>query len=453
MAKKETFNITSDKTLPLGSAWRISSQSVGQRPFLGVGPGTFAYSFTAFKGLELNSDDLWNLRFDLAGNEYLTVLSSLGIIGIITLILVLAMFLRSLLMFNMRADAVKSNPTSIFLLGSLVTLGVGIFFQDTTASIWVFFVLLAAVTFSYLKDWGVKNVDEMDVKFVALNAGAVQFTSPNDRNRDSSLGTAFTIVGVVAFLSILYFGVPSYRAEMAYQEALRASAKDQAANTHDKLIIARNLNPNRDTYRRSLVVLDRLLATNLSRKEKKSDQDNSNIAGLVNEAITEGIRITGYQGKGLNSFTIDAKAGSAPLNVANWEALSGVYSSLDLEGDLKAQNAANAINVAQQAVALDPKNPILIENLCNILLKNNLLDNAIQAYDQATRVRPNYASAHYNLANALRQKGDNPARVVLELQTTQALLPSDSPDKDRIESELKDALKKRDEATSSAKKN
>lgn len=452
MAKKETFNIASDKTLPLGSAWRISTQSIGQRPFLGVGPGTFAYSFTAFKGLELNSDQLWNLRFDLAGNEYLTLLSSLGIIGIITFVLILAMFLRSLLMFSARAEAVKSNPTSIFLLGSLVALIVGLFFQDSTASIWVFLVLLAAVAFSYLKEWGVRNVEETDVKFVAINAGAVQFVSPNDRNRDASLGTGFTIIGVVATLTLLYFGVPAYRAEMVYQKALRASAANKAAETHDNLVIARDLNPYRDTYRRSIVVLDRLLATNLSRKEGKTADDNKNIAGLVNEAIQEGVRITGYQGRGLNSYTIDAKAGSSPLNVANWEALSGIYSSLDLTGDLKTQNAANEINVARQAVALDPRNPILIENLGNILLKNNLLDNAIQAYDQATQVRPNYASAHYNLANAFRQKGDNPQRVVLELEATQILLPKDSPDKDRIEKELKEAIAKRDQATSAATK-
>ena len=138
------------------------------------------------------------------------------------------------------------------------------------------------------------------------------------------------------------------------------------------------------------------------------------------------------------------------MNVANWEALSGVLSSLDLTGDLKNKNAADAINVAQQAVALDPKNPLLLEALGNILLKNNLVDNAIQSYEQAINVRPKYASAHYNLATALRQKGDNPARVVFELQNTNTLLPEDSPDKARIEKELQEAQKKLDEATSAA---
>ncbi len=452
LAKKQTFEVTSDKTLPLGSAWRISTQSIGQRPFLGVGPGTFAYSFTAFKGQELNSNDFWNLRFDLAGSEYLTILSTLGIIGILTFGLVLIAISRNLINFNARSQAVKSNPISIYLLGSLVALIVGIFFQDTTASIWVFFALLAAIIYTYLKDWGAQDVQEVDVKFVALTAGGVQFVSPNERNADSSLGTLFTIAGVVLFLSLLYFGVPAYRAEMAYQKALLASAANKAAETHDNLVVARNLNPNRDTYRRSLVVLDRVLATNLSRKDKKTDQDNNNIAGLVNEALQEGTIITGYQGRGLNSFTVDSsKPGSSPLNVANWEALSGVLSSLDLQGDLKDKNAADAINVARQAVALDPKNPILLESLGNILLKNNLLDNAIQAYDQATQVRPEYASAHYNLAIAYRQKGDNPARVVFELDTTDKLLPSDSPDKSRVEQELAAAQKKLNEATAAAK--
>lgn len=451
MAKDQAVDVTPDRTLPLGSAWQIATASIGQRPFLGVGPGTFAYSFTAFKGQELNADNYWNLRFDLAGNEYLTILSTLGIIGIVAFVLVLAFFMRSLLIFNYQAQTIKDNPMSIFLFASLVIFVAGIFFQDTTASIWVFLILLAAVTYSYLKDWGVKNVNEVDVKLVALNAGGVQFVSPNDRNRDSSIGTVLSIIGVVAFLSFLYFGLPTYQAEMAYQKALVASSKDKAADTRSELLKAISKNPNRDAYGRSLAVLDRVLATNLSRKENKTDQDNKNIAGLVNESIQQGIRITGYQGRGLNQFEIRKQAGTSPLNVANWEALSGVLNSLELEGDLKTRNAADAINVAQQAVALDPKNPVLLENLGNILIKNNLVDNAIQAYEQATRVRPKYASAHYNLANALKQKGDNPARVVFELEATIATLPDNSPDKARIESELDAAKKTRDEATSSSK--
>jgi tetratricopeptide (TPR) repeat protein len=451
LAKDEAFNVTADRALPLSSAWKISTQSVGQRPFLGVGPGTFAYSYTAFKGQELNSDEFWNLRFDLSGNEYLTVLSTLGIVGLITFVLILALLARSLLTFAYRSEIVKENATAVFLLGSFLAFVVGIFFQDTTASIWVFFALFAALVFTYFRDAGVRNVEQMDVKFVALTSGGLQFVEPSDRaNRDSTIGTVITIIGVVALLAVLAFGYPGYQAEVNYQKALVASSKDQAADTRNELLAAINKNPNRDTYRRSLVVLDRVLATNLSRKEDKNEQDNRNIAGLVNESIEQGVRITGYQGRGLNNFSIRKDAGTSPLNVANWEALSGVLNSLELEGELKQRNAADAINVAQQAVALDPRNPVLLESLGSILMKNNLVDNAIQSYEQAIRVRPAYASAHYNLATALRQKGDNPQRVVFELESTLTLLPEDSPDRERVTAELEEAKKKRDEATSSA---
>lgn len=447
------FNVSADKTLPLPSSWQITTQSIGKRPFLGVGPGTFAYSYTAFKGPELNSDSFWNLRFDLAGNEYLTLLSTLGIVGILTFVLILVLLARSLLTFSYRSEIVRDNPTAVFLLGSFLAFVVGIFFQDTTASIWVLFVLLTALVFTYLRDAGVRSVQEVDVKFVALTSGGLQFAPPSERsNRDSTIGTVVTIAAVTAFLAVLAFGYPGYQAETAYQKALVASSKDKAADTHTQLEEAIKKNPNRDTYRRSLVVLNRVLATNLSRKEDKSDQDNRNIAGLVNQSIEQGVRITGYQGKGLNNFTIRRDAGTSPLNVANWEALSGILNSLELEGELKQRNAADAINVAQQAVALDPRNPILNESLGNILMKYNLVDNAIQAYEQAVRVRPAYASAHYNLAVALRQKGDNPQRVVFELESTLALLPEDSPDREKVTQELEAAKKKRDEATSSTPK-
>ncbi len=448
----KTFNVQADKTLPLASAWKVSTGSIGQRPFLGVGPGTYAYSYTAFKGSELNSDDFWNLRFDLAGNEYLTTLSTVGIIGLLTFALVLVLMGRSLLTFNYRSHSLVDNPTAPFLLGSFTIFIAGIFFQDTTTAIWVFFVLLAAMTFAYMRDWGVKGIDQVDVRFVALQSGGLQFAEPNERGRDSTIGTIVTIVGVIAFLALLAFGYPTYQAEMAYQKALTASTKDKAADTRDKLLEAIAKNPSRDTYRRSLVVLDRVLATNLSRKDNKNDQDNNNIAGLVNESIQQGVVITGYQGKGLNNFSIRRDRGTSPLNVANWEALSSVLASLDLQGDLQARNAADAINVAQQARALDPLNPLLSEALGNILFKNNLVDNAITAYEQATNARPGYASAHYNLAQALKKKGGNEQRVVFELEATKALLPDNSPDKAKVEAELQIANKAAIAATVSATK-
>ncbi|MGA3067509.1 MAG: tetratricopeptide repeat protein [Tepidisphaeraceae bacterium] len=60
-----------------------------------------------------------------------------------------------------------------------------------------------------------------------------------------------------------------------------------------------------------------------------------------------------------------------------------------------------ALELLRRAIALNPTDPELHNNLGNALTESKLLPAAIAAYRQATALRPNFAEAHYNLANAL----------------------------------------------------
>ena len=62
-----------------------------------------------------------------------------------------------------------------------------------------------------------------------------------------------------------------------------------------------------------------------------------------------------------------------------------------------------AIDHYQQAVALKPDFPVACYNLANLLKKFKQLEAAVSSYQQAIAHQPDYTEAHYNLGNTLKQ--------------------------------------------------
>jgi len=118
----------------------------------------------------------------------------------------------------------------------------------------------------------------------------------------------------------------------------------------------------------------------------------------------------------------------------------------NIGGQLRNDATVHAINTYSQASRLDPTNPRLYEALGNVYLNTGDVDNAIRNYEFSVSSKFDYVSGHYSLAQAVRQKGDNPARVVNELQFTLQLLRDNAgANKDqiaRVEKELKEAQAK-----------
>ena len=75
------LNFPREIQLPFSTSWQVSGQSFVKDPFLGSGPSTYLFNFTAYKPAEFNASKFWNLRFDQAFNEYLQILGTLGSLG------------------------------------------------------------------------------------------------------------------------------------------------------------------------------------------------------------------------------------------------------------------------------------------------------------------------------------------------------------------------------------
>lgn len=74
-------------------------------------------------------------------------------------------------------------------------------------------------------------------------------------------------------------------------------------------------------------------------------------------------------------------------------------------GALERGDTATALILIGQAVAMQPHNPALQDNLGTLLQMLGRLEEAEAAHRTAIRLRPDFAEAHYNLGNVLNRQG------------------------------------------------
>lgn len=358
-------------------AWLVTARVLANRPILGSGPATFFFDFTRFKPPEFNLLPFWNLRFNLAGNEAFEVLSTLGLAGIIAWIYLWTKIFK----FSIFE---RSKSLLFFLISTF-------FYPITTVTAILFWVLLA---------------------LFITKAGLTEEVSTKDEALPVSKILASCFLLLISGFSYLYFG-RYYLAEVKYGAALAAFRTNQGTEAYDNLWEAKKLNPHRDTYQVGFSAINLIIADTVSRQ---ASPDSAFIQQLVTQSVASARKATEL----------------CPLNVNNWEHLAGVYQNLTNY----ATNAGElAIGSFQQAVSLDPLHPGLRESLGRFFLSQNLLDQAINTLAVAINLRPDYAQAHYDLAQALKAGGDYQSAQAA-LNRVLEIIPEDSPSRDQVENEL-----------------
>ena len=127
-----------------------------------------------------------------------------------------------------------------------------------------------------------------------------------------------------------------------------------------------------------------------------------------------------------------------PAIATNWENLAGIYRSL-----INAVEGADnwTLQTYQQAVRLDPTNPVLRVNLGGVFFTLKRYDEAIQQFQISVALKSDFANGYYNLASALREKGDY-AAAASAMRTVLQLVPVNSQDYEKAKKELDDLVKK-----------
>jgi len=382
--------------LPQGTAWAIALEGLknGRFAALGLGPGQFINAFTAFKSLSFNTSEWWNLRFASSSNWLFQLLTEVGLVGLLSyLFLVWRIFKDGIKVF--RQPRLSYGGLAVYL--SLIILLVAQLFIPLN----FFLLALMFVLLGITRDEEVRTLDFAPMGKIAWLA----------------------VLPLVAFWAVLlFFGGKWALGSYYFLSSLKAAAANDGIKTYNLQIKAIQTDGSVPSYRMAYSQTNLALANSLAAKKDLTDQDRNTITQLVQQAIRE------------------AKAAVAvdPRSVAAWENLASLYRNL-----VNFAEGADqwAIASYQQAINLDPLNPRLRLDLGGLYYSQQNWTQAANLFAQAVNLKNDWANAHYNLANALREAGDL-ANAKNEYEVTQTLVTAGSTDYQKVTTELEEVKKR-----------
>ncbi len=383
------FNFPKEVQLPLGISWEISATAFRDAPLVGTGPATFLYNFTSYKPVEFNQLDLWNFTFSNAGNEILEVLGTWGLFGAFALIAAcIAIILSSgKHIFSKRLDSTQGDM-QVVLPGLAIgaTVSVVLLFVHATTLVSVVVTLLLVAAFMASQ----KSIRE---KLTEFSVG-IKIAASGNKQIDilPVMVLVLFLVAAVYTLNITYNVVlADYYHRLALSQANRDGTK-----TYEYLQKAESLNPYIDLYRIDMAQTNFALANALASQKGPTqdnpqgtltDADKQTIQTLVAQAINEG----------------RASVVLAPRSSRNWEVLALIYRNIT---GVAENSLTFALDSYGRAIQADPNNPALRVSVGSVYYTAQNYDLAIRFFSDSINLKPDYVNGYYNLAVALKDKGD-----------------------------------------------
>jgi tetratricopeptide (TPR) repeat protein len=233
-----------------------------------------------------------------------------------------------------------------------------------------------------------------------------------------------TVLPVVALLVIYgFYAQKLLAAEYTFNQALKAVTRNDGRETYRLLQEAITKNPTVDRYHSSYAQVNLALANSIAQKPDITDEDRQNISQLIQQAIREG----------KNAVALN------PQRANSWEILASIYRAIIPLAEGADQFAAQTYN---QAATLDPGNPNTRIALGGLFYAAGNYQSAIDIFSLATRVKPDHANAHYNLASAYREAGQVDA-AIREMSVVLSLVGPGSDDFNLASKELEALQTKR----------
>ncbi|OHA00288.1 MAG: hypothetical protein A3C11_00760 [Candidatus Sungbacteria bacterium RIFCSPHIGHO2_02_FULL_49_12] len=404
----------------------IARKTLQQHLLFGSGPATFGLDYSLFRSPQINQTTFWGVRFN-SGTAFLpTALATMGVLGVLALLLFMAVVLFSLLRgVSRRAD---DDPVLSGSMAAVIFSLVMWWFYTTTFTSQVMLFAALGIMVSRMNE----TADTREGKsWWRISERAITFTTPW-ATFATSLVIIFLMVGGVAFL---YYTIQQYVSAVYFARGVAAfnSGQNDIAGSLALMNQAVALNPDQDAYYRSLAQVS--LAQVQAIINSASSGQNPNIQNDFTNAV---------------AATIKYAEGATKINnqdALNWSSIGFVYQSLVpvLGG---AENSA--LQGYDKAAQLDPVNPTYSFNKASIYLiladraqlqianqnptaeaaaaltkqRAEALENARVELKKSVQLKPDYPQANYLMAQVLIRQG-NLAGAIQSVETVQQLAPSD----------------------------
>ncbi len=342
------FSLPKEPVLDQVTSWKTAFGAIKESiksGFLGSGIGTFHYDFTKFKPLEFNQSLWWEIRYDRSGSHISEILGTLGILGILSYFLLVGSF------FLISWFLIRKRETLPFLLTFLAIILSQFFYYQNTVLAFTFWFFLGLAVLSWQKPISEKKISFKDFPELSL------------------IFSTLLILLSLLLLGIYFFGVRFHLADVNYFKAQITPLGERKIKFLENSI---NLNPKLANYR---IILARNYLLQILEEigKPQAEQDLTKIQNLVEMAIRQAKISTQL----------------APKSVASWETLGMIYREIQL---LAAGATEWAMKLFEEAIKLEPKNPVLWTELGKLHLISDI-SKAREYFAKAKELKSNYLDA------------------------------------------------------------
>ncbi len=374
-------------------SWSIVSQSFLENTktfLLGNGPGTFIYSFSAYRPAEFNINELiWSIRFRQPYSTFFSLFAELGILGVLSWLFVSVFTIGSIVhawfqtrpsvwkrVARVAQQAVSSDETmaqrlrlELFVVVAgwmAITAGFFITYYDFMMW-WLWWTLLALVFIG------------LSALIPSLMRGKRLFLQVSPQYTLAVSFGLLSVVSLIVFLGALYTRL--YIAEIAYTKATRVNAVEDISVLLQQTVSLR-----------SQYVPYQLAVARLSLQKAKDASltipvNPEEVASYVAEAVNQARLAASYD----------------EHNVETWETLSSMYLSARVfteDANTWAQDALLRV------IELEPTNAIAHWRLADTYVFVKDFDKAKTHLKQSIALKPNYIPSYIGLADVYELQSD-----------------------------------------------
>jgi len=373
--------------IPVGWTTLLEAFKSGKTALVGIGAENFLSAYATGRPVNINQTPLWNTGFSTSATLMLHTATTLGLAGLTALVVFLITWLSRL-------------PKTIELKLIWIMAALCIVFLPPSIP------LLLLMTLFYVTEEQIKEREQ------PIHKGA-------------AIGIIVCLLIIITALSVQLFHF--VKGELFYAAASRAvETENNLTKSYTNHILAIKQNQYMTRYHVSLSQLALVMGGSILATAPKNeitgevtllDEDKSLVTSLFSLAVSEAKLATTL----------------APSNYVVWTNLATVYQSLiGVAGDAQTWTIA----AYQKAISLNPISPNLRIDFGGIYMNAKDYDQAISQFMAGVTLKPNYANAYYNLANAYNMKGET-TLALDALQKTQGLLPVNGTEYTKVAEEIK----------------
>ncbi len=392
------LNLPAEVAPSMTASWNIAKSTLNENPLFGTGPGTWIYDYAKFRSPAVNLSQFWTIRFERGLSTALTLLPTIGIVGIALLLMIIISAIAKSAMHLVKEKDDNSWQLYLTIFVSWATL--------------LFLAFLYNYNFAHIIAFGF-----FLSLLVALIVNKAYIWEARKGSASSVVISIVFAVLCVSALSGTWVIGQRLAADAAYSKAVMSYRNGETIdNSISSLNSAVAMNRWNDVYYRNLSQAY-LIKAGQEFEALSKDQDG---AAKINQIIAASID-TGKKATEIN-----------PMNVDNWENLAIIYQSI---ASFTQGADEFAVNNFVAALEREPNNPVYSNEIGKIfILRADAMQTLLQSEDEATKkdaeqkikdeldkasewfnrsiqAKPDFAPAHYFLGLVYERQGRIPDAI------------------------------------------